>query len=378
MEYSIKKGGENNRNYSIDILRIISMLMIVSLHFFSYNSAVTEIDSFSATGFLKHILHSVSLISVNCYILISGYYIHKFKFSLYKLLKILCEVLFYSIILYLLFLQTNLAHLTVKELLLAATPTLTRQYWFVTTYVGVYILSPIISDVINLLDRKIHSLIIFCGFILFVVYYNFFFFCDNLNFGGSTGIVWFIYLYFCASYIQRYNVGKGKRNVLRYILCAFLALGSEVPFILLYVFTKRSIFFEGATIFNSVYNSIFVFISSILFFVIFTNMRLDFKSIHIKKMISFLAKGSFAVYLIHENKYMRIFLWNTMAINISYGPLTFVAYWMISVISIYIFCATVDWIRQRLEKYLFDKHQKNIKQIEDKLQKIINSILIKL
>ena len=107
-------------------------------------------------------------------------------------------------------------------------------------------------------------------------------------------------------------------------------------------------------------------------------MRLDFKSIHIKKMISFLAKGSFAVYLIHENKYMRIFLWNTMAINISYGPLTFVAYWMISVISIYIFCATVDWIRQRLEKYLFDKHQKNIKQIEDKLQKIINSILIKL
>lgn len=102
------------------------MLMIVSLHFFSYNSAVTEIDYFSATGFLKHILHSVSLISVNCYILISGYYIHKFKFSLYKLLKILCEVLFYSIILYLIFLQTNLAHLTVKELLLAAMPTLTR------------------------------------------------------------------------------------------------------------------------------------------------------------------------------------------------------------------------------------------------------------
>lgn len=202
----------NSRDYSIDILRIISMLMIVSLHFFSYSPAVIQIDPFSATGCLKRILHSISLISVNCYVLISGYYIYKFKFSLSKLIRILCEVLFYSIVFYLIFLQTDLANLTVKELLLAVAPTLTRQYWFVTTYVGVYILSPIIRDVINVLDKKTHSLIVFLGFLLFVVYYNLFFFCDNLNFGGSTGIVWFIYLYFCASYIRKYSIGKNKPN----------------------------------------------------------------------------------------------------------------------------------------------------------------------
>lgn len=162
----------NSRDYSIDILRIISMLMIVSLHFFSYSPAVIQIDPFSATGCLKRILHSISLISVNCYVLISGYYIYKFKFSLSKLIRILCEVLFYSIVFYLIFLQTDLANLTVKELLLAVAPTLTRQYWFVTTYVGVYILSPIIRDVINVLDKKTHSLIVFLGFLLFVVYYN--------------------------------------------------------------------------------------------------------------------------------------------------------------------------------------------------------------
>lgn len=366
-----------SRNYSLDLLRIISMLMIISLHFLSYNPALAEIELFSITGILKRILHSFSLISVNCYILISGYYITKFKFSLEKLLKLLLEVFFYSVLLYLLFLQNGLAKFSIKEFLFAFAPTLTRQYWFVTSYVGVFILSPVIRDIINILERRTHALIIFIGFLLFVVYYNLFFFCDNLNFGGGTGIVWFIYLYFCSSYISKYSVGKNKRNFLQYAVCSIAALGSELMFILLYFITKKSIFVEGSTIFNSVYNSIFVFLSSILCFKMFANIHIDIKSNIIKKIINIFAKESFAVYLIHENKYMRDFLWNKIAIDVSHNPLLFLLYWLISIVCIYACCVIIDFIRQIFEKYIFIGLRKVIMTVENKLQRIVNIIVDK-
>lgn len=361
---------EKKRNYAMDVLRIISMLMIISLHFFTYNPALDDVAVFSASGILIRILRSISAISVNCYILITGYFLMKSRFSLKKIFRLVAEVWIYSVFIYCLLVLEGSVNLSIMDMIRVLTPSLTREYWFVTSYLGAYLFSPLLRIILTSLDKKLHAAMVIVGFFLFVVYYNIFFFCDNLNFGGSTGIVWFIYLYICGSYIYRFDTSEVKSNIRNYILCAVISLGSQLPFLLVYKVSGKSIFLQGSTIFDSVYNSVFVFLSSILFFKIFTSVKLELNSFFARKIVRFLTKGSFAVYLIHDNKYMRNYLWGHLALNVSDNPLIFVLYWILTIILIYILCSIIDVLRQKLENLFFDKVDSMIEQLESKLKRM--------
>lgn len=303
---------EKKRNVSLDILRFISMLMIITLHYLSYSNINTNVSLLSKVGISNVILKSICNISVNCYILISGYFCLQSKFKLSKIVKLVIEVMSYSIIIYIVMILVGQCSFNIKEFACNFLPVLTRQYWFVTTYVGVYIISPFIKLISERINKTEHISIIIVGFLLFVLYYNLFFFCDNLNFGGATGIVWFTYLYFCAIYIKLYYKPEGIKKALKnYMILFFIAIMSRVPFVILYLATKKSIFLQGASIFDSVYNSIFPFLMSIAFFKVFLNLKFDKDDKEIK-IIMFFSKFSWYVYLFHENKYIRSFLWNNI------------------------------------------------------------------
>ena len=369
-----------NREYAIELLRIISMMMIISLHFCSYGQAANVSIELSLSNFARRILMSICGISVNCYILTSGYFLINFKFKIRKLLKLVAEVFFYSATIYLIMVILSVHNFSVKEFLCSLFPTLTREYWFITSYVGVYIISPILRDFVKILNKSKHRKCVVIGFAMFVVYYNLFFFCDNLNFGGSTGIVWFIYLYICGSYIFKYDKSFLSSNVKKYIISMLVALASQVPFLLIYLITNKRIFLVGANIFDSVYNSIFVFISSLCFFKIFTSWKWNPKSEYVKNIIIFLSSGSLAVYLIHDNKYMRELIWSNISFNPN-NPIEFIIYWVITIIIIYLLCVNIDCVRRycinKLVKII--KNYKIIKDIdiEEKAKKIYLIIIKK-
>ena len=77
LNYLIVNGGGNmknsKRNVSLDLLRIIAMIMIVTLHVLGKGNgfAITDpvIRMFSWT------LESLCIVSVNLYVLISGYFL---------------------------------------------------------------------------------------------------------------------------------------------------------------------------------------------------------------------------------------------------------------------------------------------------------------
>ena len=64
-----------NRNYGIDLLRIITMFMIVNLHIL-YHGGILSSEKlyFGSTKFnIVWIIEIVSYVAVNCYALISGF-----------------------------------------------------------------------------------------------------------------------------------------------------------------------------------------------------------------------------------------------------------------------------------------------------------------
>lgn len=362
---------ENKRFLSLDILRIISMCMIITLHYISYSNINENVIPISKIGITNMMLRSVCNVAVNCYVLISGYFCLQTKFKLSKVFKLVIEVFVYSVSIYIIMVLTKQTEFNIKMAAFSFFPVLTRQYWFATTYIGVYIISPFLRIIVEKISKIEHFTIILIGFFLFVVYYNLFFFCDNLNFGGATGIVWFMYLYFCAMYIRKYYINLGFKNeIKKYFMFVFLAWGSRIPFYIMYFITKKIIFIEGASVFDSVYNSIFTFLASISIFKVFLNINIYTQK---TKLIDILSVSSWYVYILHENKNIKNIIWGGFNYKefVENSIVRYFICWIAVVFTIYVTGTIISIVANKIIKNVFFRENilAKINNIQDKVCK---------
>ena len=83
---------------NFELLRIISMILIVSSHYVLHAPEFTK-----GLTVNKYILDFISLggkIGVNCFILITGFFLVKSEFKLDKFIKLIMEVFTYSIFMF--------------------------------------------------------------------------------------------------------------------------------------------------------------------------------------------------------------------------------------------------------------------------------------
>ena len=81
------------RLYNLDFLRIVAMLMIVTLHFLG-KGGVLGVAAMSSRYNLAWAIEEVCIVAVNCYVLISGYFLIKSRFRLSRLITLSFQVLF--------------------------------------------------------------------------------------------------------------------------------------------------------------------------------------------------------------------------------------------------------------------------------------------
>lgn len=87
----------SKRNYGIDLLRIISMFMIVILHVLGQGGILKGTEVLSLEYNLAWALEIFCYCSVNCYALITGYVMIDSKFKYNKMVKLWVEVVFWSV-----------------------------------------------------------------------------------------------------------------------------------------------------------------------------------------------------------------------------------------------------------------------------------------
>ena len=83
-----------NRNYGIDLLRIVSMYMVVILHILGNGGVLTNLELLSLNYYSAWFLEISCYCAVNCYALITGYVMVDSKFSYKKILNLWLDVLF--------------------------------------------------------------------------------------------------------------------------------------------------------------------------------------------------------------------------------------------------------------------------------------------
>ena len=197
------EGVEITRNYSIDLLRILSMLMIVSLQSASHGGLNQYYELTSASGLILRFINIICSTSVNVFVIISAYFLSAQNFRLSKLIKILIQIVFYSwIILFSLIVFGR--KLDINDLLIQIFPVSYKSWWFVTAYIGMYLLSPLLNRVLSNLTKIQHLFLIVCCLFFSSVLRDILPLSDPFDINNGYSFLSFVVLYIIASYIRHH------------------------------------------------------------------------------------------------------------------------------------------------------------------------------
>lgn len=259
-----------DRYLGLDLLKIILPLMVISIHFgASGTGKVWSSCNVMPMRLFMIILDAITLPAVNCYVLITGYCSYEkeksFKNVVYGLIRIWITLVTYSVLGYLVVCIYN-REFNVIEFVKRFFPIIRGEWWFMTNYFALMLLSPFLTRFlkgISLIEHRILVIIAFAGCSVFPF---FTLWEDKLGLNYGYSLLWFLVLFLIGSYLKRIDIGKKKRG-LNYFLCYlfFACLLQAIPFVL-----NRISITKGMNV--SPYNSFVICLESIFLFLTFLNI----------------------------------------------------------------------------------------------------------
>lgn len=331
------------RNSNLELLRILCMLFIVLGHISGKHRGGLNFSSFDY--WVDFAVMPFVCVAVNSFVLISGYWGIKFKME--RLLKLNLQTWFYSVLIFWVTFILGWHSFSLTKDLGVFIPIFSKQYWFITAYVALYLLSPILNFFSTSLSKNNFKVFLGIGFILFYVWPtgSFLINTGQLVDDAGYGIVNFSYLYLLGRYIRLYYIGKQEKKyyLLGYFCCSTLCFLGQLSL-------SWGLGFEFTSWYS--YNTIFIWGGSVCLFLYFSRLNVQ------STLINDLAKSCLAVYLIH----MGPGLWTRLCheLNlIEYSGGEYVFLLILSPVLIYLLCAIIDRIRiflfKALENYVVSR-----------------------
>ncbi len=365
------------RESNIELLRILSMLMIISFHCV-FKSGYDFYD-LTFNTFLVKLFYMFGELGVNLFILITGYFMVKGKFSLKKVICLILEVEFYYIFTMILASILGIYSFNrIKDYILMFFPIILNQYWFITAYLLLYIFSPYLNKLISNLSKEDYKKFLVLGLLVWCIIPTIFgiFYNSSENVFQFSRLVWVIYIYFVGSYIRLYSLKlfEKRSNCVKCSVITFILMSISI----LFIFKFREFFSSiGTTEFAYFWtpNSILMFVLSVSVFGIFLNTKIKYN-----KVINILASTTLGVYMLHDGNFNWL-IWNDL-LKVSshfdkiYAPLFIVC---IAII-IYLIGTLIDLFRQRLEKVTVLKflNSKKYSDLLDVFKSKYNNLLKKI
>lgn len=349
------------RNISLDILKCLSMLFVVLLHVGNDTKGYYQVvlnPPFDIKWLLDCFISTFAFVAVNCFVLITGYFLCESKIRYKKIINLWLTVFTYSFGFYVILCIVPFCntHFSVAEIIKNAFPIIHKRYWFVTCYLLLYALVPFLNKLINVLSNNEFKLLLFILITFYVVLTTLF--NDIVDSRNGYSLCWFIILYFTAAYIRKNPFPKLHYGWL-YIITSLISFGLTI--IIEFIDSSP---FEFLTRDPRNYNSIFTFFSSVCLFLFFEQLDLKVTS-KLSNIISRISIYSFGVYLFHEHQYLSPIIWHKIVglYRFQNNTIKFFIVYFSSVILIYIIGILVEWLRTIV-----------FKLFEPAIQKLTNTI----
>ena len=235
----------DNRTYGIDLLKILSMFMIVILHILGCGGVLVSANKYSVAYYSYWFIEALAYCGVDVFAIISGYLLINKKIKIRKIWNLWTTVFFYCFIINVLFYIysyfNKVDFIGIRDLIYAVCfPVISRQYWYFSCYFSMYLFLPFINKGLTSLTQEEYKKLCFTIIILFSLcpiiamkrYDSF-----NLNYGYST--LWLISCYIISGYARRFNLDFSNRKcIFIFALSVFFAWFFKFisHFILLFVF----------------------------------------------------------------------------------------------------------------------------------------------
>ena len=342
MEKSVQSTKIINRNTSIELLRIISMIMIMFHHFAYHGNFEWNFNEVT----LPHLWYDFILmggkVGVDIFVLISGYFLIENTEKLFqpkKLLKFWGQVVFYSIMTYLLSVMLRLNAFEIKQLIKVCLPITYPGWWFASTYFMLYLIHPFLNKLLHGLSKTEYQYLILMMVLCWSIIPT-----ATTQLFESNSLLWFVTLYGIAGYVNLYG-GNQKLQSKHYFSLYFMVLiiTYTVSTTFLFLGTKKEEWSTHAIDFFEI-ERLPILLMAITLFMGFVTLKMNYH-----KWINKIASATFGVYLIHDSSYIRYYLWtNIFKIN-QYQDSTFLILYSILVVFIlYVSCTMIDLIRKKL------------------------------
>lgn len=335
-----------NRQSNFEVLRIIAMLMVVTLHYLTKGGVLAPLsEDLSAVNLTAWLIQSACIVAVNIYVLISGYFLIETPFRLEKLLRILIQVHAYAILIPLVCFSLGMAEVRewdIYQWIATIFPIEMEYYWFATAYIIMYLLSPLLSIAVKKISKKEFEIIL-------LLLFSFFSFAKSLipvhvptdKYGYDFG--WFLCLYLLAAYIRLYGFSwfnRIRKGMIIYLISVITNWGYTI---LLAVLSRHGLPLTYAMDMNHSYNHILVLIASVGLFYCFKYMRFSRNSFC--GLAGRLAPFTFGVYLFHENAAIRD-IWHKLAgVAMVKESFLFLPHMVITVLIVFTIGILIDYMR---------------------------------
>lgn len=122
------------------------MIMIISAHYMYHGGMID--NGTSVNQVFAIFLRIGGKLGVNIFVLISAYFLSAQPFKVERIFRVACECIFYSIVVYLFayLWGVSTGWMTYLQVLFAP---IYNSYWFVTAYIGMLVLSPVLNIIVD-------------------------------------------------------------------------------------------------------------------------------------------------------------------------------------------------------------------------------------
>lgn len=294
------------RNANVELLRLLSMLMVTMLHALGKGELLVSLTGETpVNGWIAWALEALSIGAVNIFMLISGYFLVQSEYKWKRVAELVCQVLFYTVGAFLVFFLagwTTGEEKDVYHLLHYLLPIHMDVYWFITTYLVIYLALPVLAaGVKNVPQKQLKAVIL--GLMVYECFFKSLLPVALETDSKGYSVLWYFITFLLGAYFRLYGfhflntVGRGF---------GAYALGSALIFLeefLLDSFNAQTGRLSEILRINTNYNHLFVVLASVGIFSAFLHMAP--RGERMGKVICAISPYALGIYLLQENVTLR-------------------------------------------------------------------------
>ena len=355
------------RASNIELLRIISMILII-MHHFSVHGCFPFTPDLTFNKVFLQVFGLGGKAGVVAFVMITGYFMISSSLKLHKFAKLVGQIWFYSIAMLGMAMGLGLDTVTSRNMMLALLP-IGAMSWFAQNFLVLYLLTPVINRVLHWLQHTYYVILLVVSTVIWFLMPTVLNLWPNVPHTtfGFKHIFSFVVFYSLGAYIKLYGSHITKKIGIIFTAIGFV--GAFLGDILVDVLAMTNpVYMKQIFYFTQNDYGFFQLLLGIGLFIIFLKAKITYRP-----WINVVASTTFGIYLLHDNRLFLHHMWdNVLATYQYYDSILLPLYAIFVVALIFVVGMTVDYVRLAfIEKPVMKAITPSLERIQLRVEKVL-------